>query len=561
MKPEPGIRVARFVARQLAAVGVRHAFCVPGESYLPLLATLAREGIEAITCRHEGVAAMAAEAMGRLGGGVPGLCLVTRAPGLMNAMAGINLAMQDATPLIVLAGQVPTRMRHVRAFQEAELTDVAAPLCKHVEEVCHAEALADAIRRACHVAMSGTPGPVLVSMPEDVLWGTVEEDMAAAQPGVVATPAPSVADMARLRELLRTSARPLLIAGGGPHMWTEAARARLHELGVRAQVPLVTAFRRQGLVDPLHPAAAGTLGFRLHATLAEALRSADLLILLGTRVTAVTRQKLAAAFDPGQPPMPVVAIHPDADACGRNIRASLSICATPEALLAALTPAEPEDAGERRAWTRRLHTAYLDHSTQVPPVADGVNPGEIFAWLRQHLAPEAIVTSGAGNYALWLQRFFHYRNLHGQLAPVGGVMGYGLPAALAAKLRFPECPVVAVAGDGCFQMSMADFATTVQYGLGIVVLVLDNGQLGTIRMHQLRQFPHDDCGTALRNPDFVAFAEACGGLGLHVRRTGAFPDAFRAAEEAAKEGRPALLHVHLSPDVIAPGLCVDDFPG
>ena len=507
-----------IAARALAEAGIDHAFCVPGESYLPLLAALGEVGIVPITCRHEGGASLAAEAMGRLKQGVPGLCLVTRSPGLMNAMAGINLAMQDATPLVVLAGQVATRQRGTQAFQEAKLTDIAAPLCKHVEEVRDRDGLAEAIAVACATACAGTPGPVMLSLPEDVLFG--EAGMASGGGGCLSGADARTAgagtdagvarewDVKRFLDLLEGSARPLLIAGGGPHMWTERARAMLHALGARA--------------------------------------------------TAITQQNLAAAFDLAAPPMPVVHVHPDVQTCGRNVHAAHVGVMTPEQFLAALPSEALHGNEERRAWMERLHKAHLDHSNVVPPVSEGVNPGEIFVWLREHLPAETIVASGAGNYALWLHRFFHHRNLHGQLAPVGGVMGYGLPAALAAKLRFPGRPVLAVAGDGCFQMSMADFATAAQHGLGVITLVLDNGQLGTIRLHQLRHFPNADCATALHNPDFAAFAEACGGLGLHVRETGEFMEAFRKAEEAAAAGRPALLHIHVSPDAIAPGLNVGD---
>ena len=548
------INGGEIVARALAAQGIRHAFCVPGESYLPVLASLDGAGIAAMTCRHEGVASMAAEAMGRLSGGVPGLCLVTRAPGLANAMAGITVAALDATPLVVLAGQVPTRARGAEAFQEADLATIAAPLCKHVEEVPTTDGLAAAVARACHVARNGTPGPVLLSLPEDLLMARVETPATMRDAPPAAPPAPAPESMARLTDLLRHAERPVLIAGGGPHLWTEQARALLHELGARAGLPLVAAFRRQGIIDPLHESAAGALGFRPDPALMEAIAQSDLLILLGARATAITRRNLADAFDPAAPPMPIAHIHPDAQVCGRTVRAALPVCATPRTFLEALPLADLVGTRQRRAWMERLHAAHIAFAEAPPPVPEGVNPGEIFVWLRQHLPPQAILANGAGNYALWLHRFFFHRDLHGQLAPVAGSMGYGLAAALAAKWRFPQRPVIAVAGDGCFQMSMADFATAAQYGLGIIVLVLDNGQLGTIRGHQLRNFPENDCGLALQNPDFAAFAEACGGFGAHVRATEEFMDAFQAAEQAAAQGRPALLHVHVSPRAIAPGV-------
>ncbi len=549
-KPDGG----SAVARALAAQGIRHAFCVPGESYLPLLAALPEAGVEVITCRHEGTAAMAAEAMGRLNGGVPGLCLATRAPGAANAVAGAVVANLDATPLVIMAGQVARHQRQGQAFQEAALTEMFRPLCKHVEEVCDARALPAAVARACHVARAGTPGPVFLSLPEDVLAEEVDAPvpLEAAPP---ATPAPEPEAMRRLRALLEQSERPLLIAGGGPQAWTEQARARLHAMAEKVGVPLVSAFRRQGLVDAVHPACAGTLGFRTDPALLEALRQADLLILLGTRAVAITLDNLAAAFNVQAPLMPVVHVHPDAAACGRNVRAGLAICATPEAFLTALAEQElPPATEQRQAWMQQLHAAHLAWSGNPPPMPGRLDMGQVFLWLREHLPADAVITNGAGNYALWLHRFFHHRDLYGQLAPVAGSMGYGLPAALAAKLRFPAREVVAVAGDGCFQMNMQDFATAVQYGLGIIVLVVDNGQLGTIRSHQLRRFPGADCATALRNPDFAAFAEACGGWAAHVHETAAFADAFGQARAAARKGQPALLHLHVSPQAIAPGV-------
>ena len=544
----------QIVAQALATQGIRHAFCVPGESYLPLLAALQDVGIAAMTCRHEGTASMAAEAMGRLCGGAPGLCLVTRTPGLTNAMAGIAVAALDATPLVVLAGQVPTHARGTQAFQEADLVTIAAPLCKHVEEVSNAAQLAAAVARACHVARSATPGPVLLSLPEDVLSATVEASVLEPPPCPLDAPAPSQPGMARVIELLRKSERPLLVAGGGPHLWTEHARTLLHDLGARFALPLVAAFRRQGLIDPLHEAAAGVLGFRPDPALLQAMEESDLFVLLGTRATAVTRQNLVQAWSSSA--AAVVHVYPDMQVCANVPSDVLQLCATPTTFLQALSHADLDATPSRQAWLRRLHAAHITFASEALPVPEQVDPAPMFIHLREHLPPQTIVTSGAGNYALWLHRYFFHRNLYGQLAPVAGSMGYGLPAALAAKWRFPDRPVIAVAGDGCFQMTMADFATAVQYGLGIIVLVLDNGQLGTIRSHQLRHCPDRDCGLTLHNPDFAAFAKASGGFGAHVHATEEFMEAFHAAEQAAAQGRPALLHVHISPRAIAPGINV-----
>ncbi len=561
------------MARALAQAGVREVFCVPGESYLPLLAALPDAGVRIITCRHEGTAAMAAEAMGRLRGGMPGVCLVTRAPGAANAMAGVVVAQQDATPLLVIAGQVARGQRHAGVFQDADLTEMFRPLCKHVEEVCEPAALPAAVRRACHMAQAGVPGPVFLSLPEDVLTAAAGDDcmpcdrfMMAEEAGTDASLKPSAAphpapcEVRRVAELLAASERPLLIAGGGPHLWTVQARERLHELGMRLHVPLISAFRRQGLVDATHEACAGTLGFGTSPALLQALREADMLLLLGARPRGVTLQVLGAQLDLLRPPMPVAHVCMDAAECGRAVHADVSVCATPQAFLEAL-PVEDmlQRSGPRLArrqqWMAELHAAQLAWSDPSSMTMPGtLDMAQVWGWLRQHLPADAIICSGAGNYALWLHRFFHHRDLFGQLAPVSGSMGYGLPAALAAKLRFADRTVVAVAGDGCFQMSMQDFATAAQYGLGIIVLVVDNGQLGTIRGHQLRRFPAADCATTLQNPRFDRFAEACGGFGAQVSRTEEFADAFREAERHARQGRPALLHLPVSPQAIAPGL-------
>ncbi len=535
-----------IVVAALAAQQVERVFCVPGESYLPILAALDGSGIEVIVCRHEGAAAMAAEATGKLTGR-PGVVLVTRGPGAANAMSGVHVAAQDSTPLVVLIGQVATGMRHRDAFQEVDYGQMLGGMCKHVEEVAQTQRLPEAISRAFHMAMSGRPGPVALALPEDVLSARVEA-VEVAQAAHVARPAPAEEDMAAFMEMLAVSRRPLIIAGGS--RWDEAARGRLMALAEALQVPVAVSFRRQMLFDALHPAYAGDVGLGINPALKERIGQSDLLILLGGRFSEVPSQGYSLLGIP-QVHKALVHVHPGARELGRVYRPTLAINATPGAFLAALEQRRAGSGPERSAWVGAAHADYLAWSGEPPRTPGEVQMGEIIAWLREHAPKDAIITNGAGNYAIWVHRFWRFRAWGSQLAPVSGSMGYGLPAALAARLAHPRRMVICFAGDGCFQMTMADFATAVRYGAKIIVLVVDNGQYGTIRMHQLRRFPDRDCATSLANPDFAAYARACGGMGLRVETTEDFAPAFEAARKA---NVPALVHIKTAPRALGPGI-------
>ncbi len=536
-----------IVVRALEAQGVKRVFCVPGESYLAVLAALDGSQVRAVTCRHEGAAAMAAEAVGKMTGR-PGVALVTRGPGAANAASGVHVAQQDSTPLVLLVGQVARGMRHRDAFQEVDYGAFFGGLAKHVEEVTEAARLPEALSRAFHLAMSGRPGPVVVALPEDVLSGEVAEPGALPGPARVAEPAPADEDMAAFMEMLAVAERPLIIAGGS--RWDGQARKRLMELAEFLHVPVAASFRRQMLFDALHPAYAGDVGLGINPALRERIIDSDLLILLGGRFSEVPSQgfSLLGAPEPGKA---LVHVHPGAEEPGRVYRPALAICATPGNFLSALRRRRVTGADRRAEWMRAAHDDYLRWSERPPQTPGGVQMGEIISWLRENLPKDAIITNGAGNYAIWVHRFWRFREWGTQLAPVSGSMGYGLPAALAARLECPERTVVCFAGDGCFQMTMADFATAVQQEANIIVIVVDNGQYGTIRMHQQRRFPGRDCSTQLTNPDFAAYAEACGGAAFRVERTEEFFPAFRAAQEAA---RPALIHVRIAPEALGPGI-------
>ncbi len=533
-----------LVVKALRAQGVKRVFCVPGESYLPVLAALDGSPLQAVVCRHEGAAAMAAEATGKLTGR-PGVALVTRGPGASNAVSGVHVAQQDSTPMVLLIGQVATSMRHRDAFQEVDYPAFLGGMCKHVEEVTATERLPEALSRAFHVAMSGRPGPVALALPEDVLSGLAEAEVAPA--AQVAEPAPADADLRLLLGHLADAERPMIIAGGS--RWSARARNLLMEIAEALRVPVAVSFRRQMLFDPLHPAYAGDVGLGINPALRRRLEEADLLILLGGRFSEVPSQgfELLGVPVPGRR---LVHVHPGAEELGRTYRPDLAINATPERLLESLADLLGE-ATRDPAWMQAAHADYLDWNETPPAMPGAVQMGEIVAWLRERMPPETVITNGAGNYAIWVHRFWRYRDWGTQLAPVSGSMGYGLPAALAAKLEHPERPVVCFAGDGCFQMTMQDFATAVQHGANIIVIVVDNGQYGTIRMHQVRRFPDRDCSTRLHNPDFAAFAEACGGAAFRVERTEDFFPAFEAAESA---GCAALIHVKIAPEALGPGI-------
>ncbi len=548
-----------IVVKALALHGVKRVFCVPGESYLPVLAALDGSGIDTIVCRHEGAAAMAAEATARLTGQA-GVAMVTRGPGAANAMAGIHVAQQDSSPLVLLVGLVSTHMQHRDAFQEIDLAGTFGGMAKHVETVLTPTRLPEVLARAFAIARAGRPGPVVVGLPEDVLsaesgeWTTgCPGDITLARP--VPAPAPGAEDIRLLVALLEEAERPLIIAGGS--RFTPWARQRLMEIAEALMLPVAVSFRRQMLFDPLHPCYAGDVGFALNPALRTRIEQSDLIILLGTRFSEVPAQGYSLLSIP-HPRQRLVHVHPAPEELGRVYQPDLAINATPARWLEALGDAlaAPFARGLQtrrdlwRLWTEAAHGDYLAWSETPPPMKGAVDFGRIITWLRDQLPSDTVVTNGAGNYALWVHRFWRYRDWATQAAPVSGSMGYGLPAAIAAALAFPERPVLCFAGDGCFQMTMQELATAVQLKLPIRIIVADNGQYGTIRLHQHRRFPGRDCATALRNPDFAAFAEACGAAAWRIEKTGDFAPAFEKAQ--AISDRPVLFHLLLDPDALAP---------
>ncbi len=523
----------------LRAQGVERIFCVPGESYLAVLNALHDAAIETVICRQEGGAAMMAEADGKLTGR-PGIAFVTRGPGATNASSGVHVAQQDSTPMILFVGQIGRDMVGRDAFQEVDYRRFYGVMAKWAEEIHHADRIPEMVSHAFHVAMSGRPGPVVLALPEDMLRDACTA--APAAPVTVAEPAPAPADLERLASLLRAAERPFAVVGGS--RWSEAAVADLHAFAESWDLPVGCSFRRQMLFDHLHAHYAGDVGLGINPALAARIKAADLLLLIGARFSENPSQGYSLLGIP-EPGKKLVHVHPGAEELGRIYRPELAINATPGTFLAA---APRGDGGAARG--SGAHAEYLEWSEVAPATPGAVQMGEIMAWLRDHLPADAIITNGAGNYCTWIHRFYRFRRYGTQVAPTSGSMGYGLPAAIAARLRYPGRKVVCFAGDGCFQMTGQEFASAVQYGAAVIVIVVDNGMYGTIRMHQEREYPGRVSATGLRNPDFAMLARACGGHGETVTATDQFPGAFI---RAAESGLPAIVHVLIDPEAITPG--------
>jgi acetolactate synthase-1/2/3 large subunit len=534
----------RLVVDQLIAHGADRIYGVPGESFLPVLDALhdVEERLRFVVCRQEGGAAMMAEADGKLTGR-PGICLVTRGPGATNASAGIHIARQDSTPLILLVGQVGREMQGREAFQEIDLATMFGPITKWAAQIDAAARIPEMLARAFCVATSGRPGPVMLALPEDVLYA--QADVPDAIPYSVARAAPTPDALRALGGLLGAAERPLMVLGGGG--WDAATVARVRAFVERSGMPVAVSFRRQDYFDNAHGAYAGALGLGINPKLAQRVRDADLLLVLGARLGEVPTSGYTL-LDVPTPSQTLVHVHADPDELGRVYQAALPINADPRSMAEALAALDGLDANRWSAWTAAANADHRAYST--PTAGPGpVQLGEIVASLDELLPADAIVTNGAGNYTVWLHRFHTYRRFGTQLAPIAGSMGYGVPAAVAAKLRDPDRAVVAFAGDGCFLMNGQEFATAVQYGANIVCIVVNNGMLGTIRMHQERHYPGRVSHTALVNPDFAAYARAFGGHGETVQRTEDFRAAFARARAS---GRPAIVELHIEPEALTP---------
>jgi acetolactate synthase-1/2/3 large subunit len=537
----------RILADALAGQGVRTAFGVPGESFLPVLDGLhdLKEKLRFIICRQEGGAAYMAEAWAKLTG-EPGVLFVTRGPGATNASVGVHTAFQDSTPMVVFVGQVGNDFVEREAFQEVDYRRMYGPLTKWVAQIDRAERIPEYVSHAFHTATAGRPGPVLLALPEDMLFS----EAAVADAPRYRTPraAPSPADMQELERLLGAAKRPFVLVGGGG--WTKRASDALRGWAEGAGVPVGCAFRCQDFLDNRHPNYAGDVGIGINPKLAQRVKDADLLLVIGARLGEMTTSGYTLLEVP-VPKQKLVHVHAGAEELGKVYQATLPINSNHEEFVLALQKLNV-DGNSWQEDTKAIHSNYLEWNKPIA-MPGALHYGEVIAWLSQNLPADAIVTNGAGNFASWLHRHFQYRGWQGgwrtQLAPTSGSMGYSVPAAVAAKLAAPARTVLAVAGDGEFLMNGQEFATAMQYGAAIVVLVVNNGMYGTIRMHQEREFPGRVSGTALENPDFAAYARAFGGHGETIERTTDFAPAFQRALAARK---PAILELRIDPEAITP---------
>ena len=536
----------------LLAQGVTHAFGVPGESYLAVLDGLhaRREQIRFITCRQEGGAAYMAEAHGKLTGR-PGVCMVTRGPGATNASIGVHTAFQDSTPMVLLVGDVASDCRDREAFQEVDYFSFFGPstrgFAKRVERIDEADRIPEYIARAFATAMNGRPGPVVLVLPEDMLTRMtsarplprVEAVQAWSDPGSLRT----------LREMLLKSERPLIIAGGGG--WTPQAAQALQRFAENWKLPVGNAFRFQDTFDNHHPLYAGDVGIGLNPKLAARVKASDLIIAIGPRLGEMTTNNYTLLEAP-RPKQKLVHIHSSAEELNRVYQADLAINATMNAAARSLEVLTAPVTVAWEAWTASANEDYLENLKPTPSanLPGDIDMPAIVGLLQKHLPDDAVLTNGAGNFASWVHRFFKHHGLvkgfKTQLAPTVGAMGYGVPAGIAAAITTGRVAFT-IAGDGDFLMNGQELATAVQHGAKSIIVLLNNGMYGTIRMHQEREYPQHESGSRLNNPDFAALARAYGYAGVRITRTSEFE-----AELLAALARPqgTVIEVALDPEVI-----------
>jgi acetolactate synthase-1/2/3 large subunit len=533
----------RILADALAAHGVKLVFGVPGESYLPVLDGLhdLRDRISFIVCRQEGGASYMAEAYGKLTG-EPGVLFVTRGPGATNGAIGVHTGFQDSTPMVVFIGQVGSEFVEREAFQEIDYRRMYGQMAKWVAQIDRVERIPEYVSRAFHTAMAGRPGPVVLALPEDTLFA--EAAVGDVPRYHTVRPAASASEVEKAAALLSGAQRPFVILGGGG--WTGDACRKLQRWIEKTGLPVGTAFRCQDLFDNRSNNYAGDVGIGINPKLAQRVKEADVLLVIGARLGEMT----TSAYSLVEAPLPkqtLIHVHAGTEELGRVFRPALPINSGYPQFVETLEKIHLQGRGweEQAAAARR---EYLEW-TEPRPMPGKLQYGEIVRWLSDRLPQDAIIAGGAGNFAGWLHRHFRYKGFRTQLGPTNGSMGYGYPAAVAAKLASPARTVIAFCGDGDFLMNGQEIATAVQYGAAFVAFVVNNGLYGTIRMHQEREYPGRVFGTDLRNPDFAAYARAFGGHGETVERTEDFVAAY---ERAAASGKPALVELKIDPDAITP---------
>ncbi|HZO02423.1 MAG TPA: thiamine pyrophosphate-binding protein [Burkholderiales bacterium] len=533
----------KILADALAAQGVKLAFGVPGESYLPVLDGLhdLQDRLRFIICRQEGGASYMAEAFGKLTG-EPGVLFVTRGPGATNGAIGVHTGLQDSTPMVVFIGQVPNEFAEREAFQEIDYRRMYGQIAKWVAQIDRVERIPEYVSRAFHTAVAGRPGPVVLALPEDTLF--TEAAVADVPKHHVVRPAPSPQAIQELDRLLKAAQKPFVVLGGGG--WDRATAKKLQGWIEGNGLPVGTSFRCQDLFDNRSPNYAGDVGIGINPKLAERVKGADVLLVIGARLGEMTTSAYTLVEAP-VPQQTLIHVHAGAEELGRVYRPALAINSGMKQFVDALKDVTFNSASWK-AQAEEARKQFLEW-TEPRPMPGPVQYGEIIRWLSERLPEDTIVAGGAGNFAGWLHRHFRYKGFRTQLGSTNGSMGYGYPAAVAAKLAEPKRTVFALCGDGDFLMTGQEIATAAQYGANFVALVVNNGLYGTIRMHQEREYPGRVYGTELRNPDFAAYARAFGGHGETVERSADFAPAF---ERAAASGKPAIIELKIDPDAITP---------
>lgn len=537
----------QILADQLVKLGVDRVFSVPGESFLAALDGLHDSGIRNVVCRQEGGASMMAEAHGKLTGR-PGVAFVTRGPGATNASAGVHVARQDSTPMVLFVGQIARGHRDREAFQEVDYRAMFGPLAKWVAEIEETARIPEYVARAFRVANSGRPGPVVLALPEDMLSSSAEVPDFSGTGAAIARPARE--DVEAVLERLHRAERPLVVAGGPG--WTAAAAENLARFAETQKIPVAVSFRRQGHLDNRHACYVGDLGVGANPKLSQRVRESDCLLLLGTRFGDIETAGYTL-LDPADTNKALLHILPDPDEIGAVYGVEGSLTCTAPAALEVLS-----ELPGTQGWPEWTASARADYEAWREPqeTPGAVKLEQVLHWMSDTLPDDAIITNGAGNYAAFIHRYYQFRQYDTQVAPTSGSMGYGFPAAIAAKLQHPDRVVVCLAGDGCFQMTLNEMSTAQQHGAAVITIVVNNGRYGTIRMHQEKTYPGRVSGTEMANPDFAALARAYGGHGERVETTQAFGDAFARARAS---GLPSVIEVVTDPEMLSTTMTVSQF--
>jgi acetolactate synthase-1/2/3 large subunit len=548
---EPARHGGKVLADALVSQGIDHVFEVPGESFLDTLDGLydQRERVKLVTCRFEAGAVHMAEAYGKLTGR-PAAAMVTRGPGACHAAIGVHVAFQDSTPLLLFVGQIPLRDTGRDAFQEVDYRQMFAPLAKWVTQIDDAGRIPEVVAHAVDIATRGRPGPVVIALSEEMQKDVVSvPDLAR---GVVSPAFPDPDALLRMRAMLAAARKPVAVVGGS--CWSAAGRAALRSFLVANDIPVVVGFRRQAHYDGTLANFAGDLGVGSDPGLIERFKEADLVLAIGSRLGDAVTQGFTLLDMAGA--VPIVQVLPDGAEIGRVFRTALGIVADLNVFAIAAAGLGPVQAG-RSEWTRSLRSL-REAQRAVPDYQGALNLGTVMRELETLLTPDAIVTTDAGNFSGWASRFLNFAEGQRYIGPTNGAMGYSVPAAVGAKIVFPDRMVVSLVGDGGFMMTGQEIATAFHQGVAPIVLVFNNSMYGTIRMHQERAFPWRVCGTALTNPDFGKLIEAFGGHGEVVTETAAFSPAFR---RAVASGKPALIELRMNPDQITTRSTISDLRG